>query len=86
MDLADIKPALKTAMANHLAELDIIAENPEPPTFENTILAMEAAGKDYDRERPLCMEAPVSRSTRVCGSERPWAPFTDHAVSLATKP
>jgi peptidyl-dipeptidase Dcp len=49
MDLAQLKPALEAGMAMNLAEIDAIANNPEAPTFENTILAMEDAGRDLDR-------------------------------------
>ncbi len=49
MNLADVKPALEKGMELNLAEIDEIAENPEPPTFENTIVAMERAGKELDR-------------------------------------
>ena len=44
MELSDLKPAMEAAMAEHLAEIDAIANNPEAPTFENTIVAMERAG------------------------------------------
>jgi peptidyl-dipeptidase Dcp len=47
--VADMKPALEAAMANNLAELDAIAKNPAPPTFENTIAAMENSGRMLDR-------------------------------------
>jgi peptidyl-dipeptidase Dcp len=49
MDLADLKPALETGMATALAEIDAIANSPEPPTFENTIVAMERTGQGLDR-------------------------------------
>ncbi len=49
MDLTALKPALEAGMALQLEEIDAIAANPEPPTFENTILAMERAGRDLDR-------------------------------------
>ena len=49
MDLAALKPALEVGMAENLAEIDAIANNPEPPTFENTIVAMERTGRDLDR-------------------------------------
>jgi len=39
------KPALEEAMAQNLAEVDAIADNPKPPTFDNTIVALERAGK-----------------------------------------
>ena len=42
-------PALDEALARHNAEIDAIASNPETPTFANTILALEAAGKDLDK-------------------------------------
>ena len=45
----DLQPALEAAMAAHLAEIDRIANNPEPPTFENTIAAMERSGRTLDR-------------------------------------
>ncbi len=41
----DFAPALEEALAAHLAEVDAIAENPDAPTFENTIEAMEGAGE-----------------------------------------
>lgn len=49
MDLAQLKPALEAGMAMNLAEVDAIANNPEPPTFENTILALEDSGRDLGR-------------------------------------
>jgi peptidyl-dipeptidase Dcp len=42
-------PAFERAMALHLEEIDIIASNPDPATFDNTILAMERSGRDLDR-------------------------------------
>jgi len=52
MDLADLEPAFEAAMAENLAELDAIANDPEPPTFENTIVAMERAGDTLGRVFP----------------------------------
>jgi peptidyl-dipeptidase Dcp len=49
MDLADLEPAYEIAMANQLAELDAIATNPDPPTFDNTIVALERTGRELDR-------------------------------------
>ena len=49
MDLADLKPALEHGMQANLAEIDEIANNPDAPTFANTIEAMERAGADLDR-------------------------------------
>ena len=47
MDLDAIRPALEAGMAMNLDEIDAIANNPEPPTFENTIVAMEDAGATW---------------------------------------
>src|SRR5688572_19326241 len=43
------EPALETAMQENLAEIDRIANNPQPPTFENTIAALEGTGETLDR-------------------------------------
>ncbi len=49
VNVADFKPALETAMAETLAEVDRIAGNTAPPTFENTIEALERSGESLDR-------------------------------------
>ena len=38
-------PAFEQGMAEHRREIEVIAGNPEPPTFENTVVAMEKAGR-----------------------------------------
>jgi peptidyl-dipeptidase Dcp len=45
----DFKPALETAMAEALAEIDKVASDPAPPTFENTIAGLERSGRALDR-------------------------------------
>ncbi|OFC69659.1 M3 family metallopeptidase [Alteromonas confluentis] len=49
MKVEDVKPALRKGMELNLAEIEAIANNPEPPTFENTIVAMERAGSALSR-------------------------------------
>ena len=49
MDLADLEPAVDAGIAAHLAEIEAIAQDPAPPTFENTIVAMERSGRPIDR-------------------------------------
>ena len=44
-----LAPALEQGMALHLQELQAIADNPAPATFENTIAAMERSGRALDR-------------------------------------
>ncbi len=49
MLVADVKPAMLKAMELNLEEIEAIASNPEAPSFENTIEAMERSGKVLDR-------------------------------------
>lgn len=49
MDLALLEPALTQGMGAHLLEIEAIASNPEAPTFENTIVAMERSGAALER-------------------------------------
>ena len=49
MEVGYIKPALEQGMQMSLQEIDRIANNPESPTFENTIVAMEKSGEALDR-------------------------------------
>ena len=46
---ADFKPALEEGMRLHMAEIRKIADNPAPPTFQNTIVAMERSGQMLSR-------------------------------------
>jgi peptidyl-dipeptidase Dcp len=43
------KPALEAAMAEQLAEIQKIASDPAPPDFENTVGALERAGRTLNR-------------------------------------
>jgi len=45
MKVADLTPAVDTAMARNLAEIDAIVANKEKPTFANTIAALEDTGR-----------------------------------------
>jgi peptidyl-dipeptidase Dcp len=49
VQVADLQPALEAAMAQQLAEVERIANDPAAPTFENTIAAMERTGRTLDR-------------------------------------
>ena len=42
-------PAFEKGMADHMAEIDAIAERADSPTLENTIIAMEKSGSLLDR-------------------------------------
>ena len=43
------QPALEAAMAETLANVDKIANDPAPPTFDNTLAALEKASRTLDR-------------------------------------
>ncbi|MGC2140633.1 MAG: M3 family metallopeptidase, partial [Methylovirgula sp.] len=46
---AHFRPAFAQAFAEHRSEIAAIAENPQPPNFENTIAAFERAGRTLER-------------------------------------
>jgi peptidyl-dipeptidase Dcp len=41
----DYQPAIEAGMAQELAEINRIADNPAAPTFENTLVALERSGR-----------------------------------------
>jgi len=49
----DFGPAFDAALAAHEKEIDAIAGNPEAPTFENTVVALEIAGDELSRVSAL---------------------------------
>ncbi|NBE96104.1 M3 family metallopeptidase [Nonomuraea sp. KC401] len=56
-------PAFERGMAEQLAEVDAIAENPEPPTFDNTIAALERSGQVLTRAATAFSSIASSNST-----------------------
>ena len=46
---ADFQPAIEEGMRQQLIEINKIADNPEAPTFDNTMLAMENTGEVLNR-------------------------------------
>ena len=49
IEVSQFKPALEQAMKENLIEIQKIADNPESPTFENTIVSLERTGKMLER-------------------------------------
>jgi peptidyl-dipeptidase Dcp len=45
----DYEPAIEAGMAQQLAEIQAIADNPAAPTFENTLVAMQKTGQLFRR-------------------------------------
>jgi peptidyl-dipeptidase Dcp len=50
---SDFQSAIEQGIAIQLAEIDVIARNPEPPSFDNTLVAMEQAGQMLTRVRSV---------------------------------
>ena len=46
---SDYQPALDAGMARELAEVKKISDDPAPPTFENTLVALEKSGRLLER-------------------------------------
>ena len=46
---SDFEPAIDEGMKQQIVEIDRIADNPEPPGFENTFVAMEQSGALLNR-------------------------------------
>src|SRR6516165_5521984 len=49
---ADYQPAIEAGMAQELKEIQAIANNPQPPTFENTFIPVQKAGRLLRRALP----------------------------------
>jgi peptidyl-dipeptidase Dcp len=46
---SDYRPAIEAGMAQQRKEMQAIADSPAPPTFENTVVAMEKTGALFNR-------------------------------------
>jgi len=62
---ADFAPALEQGMAIQRREVKAIAQNKEPPTFENTIVALERSGRQLDRTTKVFFNFTSMRSDPV---------------------
>ena len=49
IQLEHYRPAFEKGMRDHAAEIAAIAESEEPPTFENTLVALERSGQLFTR-------------------------------------
>lgn len=53
IEIEHYRPAFEDGMKQELQEMEEIANNPDEPTFENTIVAMEKAGQLLDRAQSV---------------------------------
>ncbi|MBB1029586.1 M3 family metallopeptidase, partial [Dietzia sp. SLG310A2-38A2] len=49
IDEAELEPAIRTAIDDHAAEVAAIVANPEPPSVDNTVIALEQSGQALHR-------------------------------------
>ena len=72
---ADFEAAFAAALPVHLAEINAIADNPEAPNFENTIVALERAGNLLNRAASIFWNlsgaTPMTRFRHWSGNCRP---------------
>ena len=75
-------------MAEHRAEVDAIIANPEPPTFENTIVALERAGQLLNRTSIVFFNLTGTNSTAALRAiESDYAPrLTAHSDAIRLDP
>lgn len=59
------KPAFELSMQAHRQEIDAIAANPQPPTFANTIVAMERSGSSLGRVATVFFNLSASNSNEA---------------------
>src|SRR5690606_19628887 len=76
------------ALVAHEAEIEAIAANREPPTFDNTVVALECAGKTLSRVSALFWSrAGADTNDRIQALEREIAPrMARHASRIGTNP
>jgi peptidyl-dipeptidase Dcp len=85
---ADFAPAFDAALAAHEAEIDAIAGNPDAPTFENTVVALETAGDELSRVSALFWNRAGAHTNEVIQAlEREIAPkMSRHYSKIGMNP
>ncbi|WP_105374485.1 M3 family metallopeptidase [Neorhizobium huautlense] len=71
----DFAPAFDAALSAHEGEIEAIANNPEAPSFANTVVALETAGDELSRVSALFWgKAGAHTNETIQGLEREMAP------------
>jgi len=76
--------AFESALKQHQAEIDAISNNPEPPSFDNTLLALEASGDLLNQTSNVFFNLSASHSSpEIQSIERNLAPkLAAHSAAL----
>ena len=79
------KPAVLKAIEEHNKEIDAIVANPEAPTFENTIVALDNSGELFDRIYAVFSNgASINATPEIMALETELAPIvSDHFNSIS---
>jgi peptidyl-dipeptidase Dcp len=86
---SDFEPALEEGMKRQRTEMAAIAANPVPPTFDNTIVAMERSGQMLDRVSDVFSDLTSSNTDdtlqKVEAKEMPRLAATHDAIYMNPK-
>ena len=86
---SDYAPAMEEGMKKELAEIDVIANNPEAPTFANTIAAMEQTGALLKRVTKVFFNLTTSNTNdtlqQIKAEQAPKLAAHSDAISLNPK-
>ena len=85
---SDFAPAFDAGMARQLKEIEAIANNPEAPTFQNTIVAMEKSGQLLNRATSVFFNlVGTDKNPAREKLETDYAPkFSAHSDAIALNP
>ena len=83
--IEDYEPAIMEGIKEQVAEIDLITDNNESPTFSNTILALENSGKLLDRVTTVLFNL---MSAETCDeldaiAEKVTPALTDHSNNIS---
>jgi peptidyl-dipeptidase Dcp len=78
------EPALEAAMAEHRAEVEAIAADPAPPSFENTLAAFDRSGRLLARVEAVFYNLTASETSEALQAvqRRVAAPLAAHAHAI----
>lgn len=82
------KPAMLEGITRHMEEIEAIAHNEEPPTFENTIVAMERSGELLTRvQRVFYNLTSAHTNEKIQAIQSEMAPrFAEHSDNIRLHP
>ncbi|HYV40749.1 MAG TPA: M3 family metallopeptidase, partial [Thermoanaerobaculia bacterium] len=86
---SDYAPAIEEGMKRQLAEIEVIADSPEPPTFANTLEAMERSGELLTRVAKVFFSLAQSNTSetmqKIKADEAPKLAAHQDAIFLNSK-